>query len=888
MREAATERSRVHDLLSAAAHWISGVAARQTRVLFIGAGLLIMGVVAVAAWMIWDAQRLAWEQAALYSDNVVSTLALDLRHVIENYDLSLQSVIDGLKLPETRTVSPQARRLILFDRAADAEQYGAIIVLDETGRQIFDSRSLTPPAENLADREDFRWHRDHADTNLRVGAPVQDPQTGDWSIPLSRRVDRPDGSFGGVVAGSFHVDYIRRLFESVERGRNGSISLFRTDGMMMSRAPFDAREIGRDRSAAVLFKYLRQAPSGSFVVSAAVDGVRRLYTYRRVGEVPLVLSFGQATDTILLEWRQKAVIIGLVVLGLAGTAGLLGLALGAELRRRGRAEHTASESEQRYRLLAENATDVILALGLDRTPRYVSPAAREVLGYAPDEILGVPVTTLIHPSDAGRVSDLLEDLAFHGAGNTIALDTHRWRRKDGSYVWIEAAFRLAVDAAQGSAREFVAALRDVSARKAAEEALAEKNATLSAVLREMPDGIQIFDRDGRMIAWNDQLFELADFTSEERERILAAPNPGRAFRYALAERGDYGPGDPDVLVEGREATARAGRPIHFRRQGESGRWLDIRGVPTADGGWLGAYRDVTEEVAREHELRDASERLEQQAAALCATAEDLARAREVAEGASRSKSAFLANMSHELRTPLNGVIGFAEIMAQQTFGPLGDTRYVEYARDIVDSGRHLLDLINDILDFSKVDAGRLELQEDDVDIVATVGAALRMLRTRAADAQLEIGLRNELPGDVLGLRADERRLKQIVLNLVSNAIKFTPAGGRVTVTLSAASGTDRGGVSIVVADSGIGIAAEDMPRVMEAFGQIDHGLNRRQEGTGLGLPLTKRLVELHGGELHLESEPGLGTTVTAWLPEARVLRAPHREAGAAQRQAVGG
>jgi signal transduction histidine kinase len=335
-------------------------------------------------------------------------------------------------------------------------------------------------------------------------------------------------------------------------------------------------------------------------------------------------------------------------------------------------------------------------------------------------------------------------------------------------------------------------------------------------------------------------------------------------------RGDYGPGDPEELVAGREETARSGNPTHFRRQGPNGRWLDVRGVPTADGGWLGSYRDITEEVGREHELRDAYERLEEQAAALCATAEDLAGARAISEEASRSKSAFLANMSHELRTPLNGVIGFADLMLQEAFGPLGNPRYVEYVHDIGESGRHLLDLINDILDFSKADAGKLDLQEDDVDVVATVAAAIRMVRTRADSAELTVELRNELSDRVIGARADERRLKQIVLNLVSNAIKFTGNGGRITVTI--ADGLEQGGIVISVTDTGIGIAPEDLPRVMEAFGQIDHGLNRRQNGTGLGLPLSKHLTELHGGELRIESTPNLGTTVTVWLPENRVLR----------------
>ncbi|MBV9522128.1 MAG: PAS-domain containing protein, partial [Alphaproteobacteria bacterium] len=653
MREASAKRPGAADESSRAAPASPAPSPRRTRLLLVGAGLVVLGIVALASWMVSDARRLAWDRALQSADNVVLTLSHDIQHVAESYDLSLQAVIEGLQMPETPLVSAETRDLILFDRAASAAHFGAILVLDETGRVIIDSRHATPAQANFADAAYFRFHRQNLGLDLVVGSPLRNEESGDWSLPLSRRIDGPDGRFAGVVVGSLRLEYLRHLFEGVSLGHDGSLALFHTDGRLLMRIPFDAREIGRTFANATVFRRLAQASSGAYEDFSAVDGIRRLYVYRKIEDLPFVVAFGQSRDAILSEWRQKTLLIGLVVLGLLGISILLGAALGAELRRRGRAERTASENERRSRLLAENATDVIMAIAADRSTRYVSPASREVLGQAPEALTGLPLASLIHPADASRVMDLLDRLEREAVEGAIATDTHRLRRDDGTYVWIEAAFRLAADPVNRLAHEFVASLRDVSARKAAEEELAEKNATLATVLREMPDGVQVFDRHGRMLACNDQVFELADLGRDERAAILASPDPGRAFRYALARRGDYGPGDPDALVAGREATARAGRPIHFRRQGVSGRWLDVRGVPTADGGWLGSYRDVSEEVAREHELRDASERLEAQAATLCATAEDLAAAREVAEGASRSKSAFLANMSHELRTPLN-------------------------------------------------------------------------------------------------------------------------------------------------------------------------------------------------------------------------------------------
>jgi signal transduction histidine kinase len=244
----------------------------------------------------------------------------------------------------------------------------------------------------------------------------------------------------------------------------------------------------------------------------------------------------------------------------------------------------------------------------------------------------------------------------------------------------------------------------------------------------------------------------------------------------------------------------------------------------------------------------------------------LREAKEVAELANRTKTDFLANMSHELRTPLNAVIGFSEIIHKQMFGPIGSERYREYARDIYESGTHLLNLINDILDVSKAEAGKIELHEEIVKIDRVIDASVRLIQERARDANLELTMpeTSSLPA----VRADERRLKQVLLNLLSNAVKFTPAGGRVAI---AANTTADQGFSLQVSDTGIGIAEADIAKVLSPFGQVDSKLARKYEGTGLGLSLSKALVELHGGELTIDSTVGVGTTVTVTLPPERVV-----------------
>lgn len=275
------------------------------------------------------------------------------------------------------------------------------------------------------------------------------------------------------------------------------------------------------------------------------------------------------------------------------------------------------------------------------------------------------------------------------------------------------------------------------------------------------------------------------------------------------------------------------------------------------------HRAAQNELALVAHVREVEERKRE----LEATSAELAAAWRAATAASEAKSQFLGTMSHELRTPLNAILGFSEILDSEKFGPLGDPRYREYARAIQDSGRHLLALISDVLEFSRASAGKLELSDEEFVPGELIGEALQIVGPQAKAGG--VCLEADTASGATRLRGDRRRIRQALINVLGNGVKFTPAGGRVTVCMR----QDADGLAIAVADTGIGIAAENIPKALEHFGQIDGLLARRYDGLGLGLPLAKQLMELHGGQLDIASAVDVGTTVTMTFPLERVVAA---------------
>jgi PAS domain S-box-containing protein len=383
---------------------------------------------------------------------------------------------------------------------------------------------------------------------------------------------------------------------------------------------------------------------------------------------------------------------------------------------------------------------------------------------------------------------------------------------------------------------------DITDRKRVEEALREREAQLRGIMDNAPIEIVLKDTEGHYVLTNAQWQKNYNLTDEEAKGKTLHDFFPEEFAKPLSDHGR------EVMETG-EAAA------HEDKFPESDGVHDFLTITFP-------IRDTAGEVVNFGVIAvDITERKYAEEAMLVAMQE--------AEVASQAKSEFLANMSHELRTPLNAIIGFAEVVRNEMFGPVGNPKYKDYNNDIYKSAQHLLELITDVLDLSKVESGTDVLHEENIKIRDVTRDAFRLVQQRAEEQGVELNL--ELSDELPALQADERKLKQILANLLSNAVKFTEAGGKVT--LRAWCRADSGYVFQVV-DTGIGIALNDIPKALSQFGQVESVFSRQRHGTGLGIPLTKALVEMHGGSLDLQSEVGVGTTVTVRFPAERIVRPP--------------
>ena len=473
---------------------------------------------------------------------------------------------------------------------------------------------------------------------------------------------------------------------------------------------------------------------------------------------------------------------------------------------------------------------------------YANDKFCEISGYSREELLGQNHRILKSDEHSPEFyDDLWRSIAkgkpWHGEIKNI--------KKSGGYYWVKATI-VAFLNERGKPFQYVAIRTDITKSKQSIEALDESSKQLSHAIEVA--NLCHWRADATMTQWLE--------TSENTRKIIGFPTLDvlGAYENYLSR---VHPDDHDTLVASYAAISRDPQAydLEYRVIGDDGevRYLWEMAEPEYDNeGNIVCYRGMTQNIS----ARKIAEF-------------EAIQAKDEAQQANRTKSDFLSAMSHELRTPLNAIIGFSETMKQETFGPVGSDKNREYLDDIHQSGQHLLELINDILDASAIEAGALELHEENVNLTDVIEASIRLITPRAKNGMVNVS--SSLDPDIPLIYADPRRVKQVILNLLSNAVKFTQEGGEVSVSSWL---NDDGSVAIATDDTGVGMNAKEIEKALSKFGQVDSGLDRKHEGTGLGLPLTTGLMERHGGTLEIKSKKGHGTLVTVTFPKERAVLTP--------------
>jgi two-component system cell cycle sensor histidine kinase PleC len=587
-----------------------------------------------------------------------------------------------------------------------------------------------------------------------------------------------------------------------------------------------------------------------------------------VAAKPLPLPYGglvlvhEITD-ILAIWRGQATMTVSLFLTTAFVVLLLGFAFHWQAIRAREADDIYEQASARIETALTRGRCGLWDWNFASDRIYWSASMFDILGYEPrDGVLSFSdIAVLLHPSDV----DLLEAARTMIATSAVHVDREfRLRAADQRWIWIRARGEI-VQTEQGP--HLIGIAVDVTEQKALAARSAEADLRLRDAIESISEAFVLWDADNRLVMCNSKFQQLHGLPDEAvrsgvpYDRVLAAGKQPVITRRVCGE-----------------GSAESGA-FTFEAQLEDGRWLNISERRTKDGGFVSVGTDITslkrhesQLLENDQQLRGMVEDLSRSQAALELKAHELAvmaqkysEEKTRAEAASRAKSEFMANMSHELRTPLNAIIGFSDMMQQGTFGPLGHDKYREYCSDICESGRHLLDVINDILDMARLEAGRIELNLELVDLDSLINDAIRLVSGRA-DEKLIVIEHTSTAG--LQLHADRRAIKQIALNLLSNAVKFTPKGGKVRVQGRLVDGD----VQLCIEDTGIGIPKDMIARLAKPFVQVENQYTKHHKGSGLGLAISRSLAELHGGSLRISSNDGQGTAVILRFPRGSVHR----------------
>jgi two-component system cell cycle sensor histidine kinase PleC len=683
-------------------------------------------------------------------------------------------------------------------------------------------------------------------TLLSEAARVEDK--GFAALALGSRLTRTARAYLVRTPAPGRVRAVARLnnpLRDAENTRDNQIVLINAAGDILSAS--DERLTGQNirKALTVTPEQIRDNANSARISEGTLEekGFVRIAAVREGENGLITLYIEPSGGAASGSWLGTAsLFIGPLIIG-----ALFGLLLIVQGRRNSETARQYEAKETRYRLAVEAARCGIWEWDLESDQVFMSEVTGVMFGWGGSGVATTNEVLLrIAPEHREAVRKALLNARGHGALDV----SFRVPGDNGRSIWVDARGQATGPRDLSGFSRLSGVALDVSEERAAQSRAQRAEARLTGAINSVSDAFVLWDRRGRLVMWN----EVFGRTFSIDPRFLKAGTSRELIEkvMAIAIRRQ------EPVIDGREGVVEA--------ELNDGRWIQISESRTLEGGTVVTGADITaikiqEEMSRrnEEQLQAMVDKLEQSRRIQTDLAKKYEMAKIRAEQANHAKSEFLANMSHELRTPLNAINGFSEIMAGEMFGPLGHARYKEYAGDILSSGQHLLALINDILDMSKIEAGKMTLRFEPVSVEEVVDDTLRLVRQRAEKAGLK--MRVHLP-QLPDIQADYRALKQILLNILTNAIKFTPSGGTITVS---AVPTDSF-MHLYVADTGIGIAPKDMERLARPFEQIENQFSRTKEGTGLGLALTKSLIEMHSGRLEVDSTVGQGTTVSVILP----------------------
>ncbi|MBP0590860.1 response regulator [Paraburkholderia sp. LEh10] len=776
------------------------------------------------------------EEMSVATANLARAMAQHADDTIKQADTTLVDIVERVEHDGTGPAALDRLHQLFVQRVAGLPQLNGLFLYDRDGNWLANSQPALAKSFNNADREYFIYHRTHAERGPHIGAPVQSRSTGKWIIPVSRRIDGPDGQFAGVALATIDIDFFSRFYESLDIGRYGAVALVADNGTMIVRRPFEARFIGKNVTDTMLFKVHRQSgATGRFVSKSSQDGVTRLNSLRNLGHYPLFVAAALAQDEILAPWWSDTAWHAAGTTVLVVMLAVFGLRLVRNANARTRIERKLAASLETTRAILDTAVNPIITL--DRTGVILSlnPAGAKAFGYTEAEIAGKDVRVLV----SGTVNELFNryaaQFAGHGAqdGREIVSECElAGLRKDGSVFPAHVSTGMMMT---GGERRLVCVITDMSVqiRERAELSEARDQLLLAADIAEL--GIWSWEFSNDALRWNPRMYQIFGYA--------AAPADGLRFEHWLSRVHEDDRSPTLEKLEAAFAGDAAQRHVHlplYRIVLPDGEVRHIQTTLTVQRdaagnpvGMTGVNHDVTRQRNIELRLRDAKHQ---------------------ADAANAAKSAFLANMSHEIRTPLNAVLGMLDLV--QSTGL--NERQGGYVVKAETAAKSLLGLLNDILDYSKIDAGKLQLDAHPFEIEPLMQDLGVVLAGNQYDKEVEVlfDISPDLPPVVIG---DSLRLQQVLVNLAGNALKFT-IRGQVVVSFTLLSRLDTGvRVRIAVTDSGIGISEKQITQIFEGFSQAEVSTTRRFGGTGLGLAISRRLVELMGGKLEVASQLGKGS-----------------------------